>query len=517
MKSKIFYSKYFIRDKNGNVIKICNSKKEYTKELKKRNKKNSNLNLLKNLDSTKKILNRTTQNKVNRYKNEIKEDINYINKKNNFLYKWDKIMTFTHLYNDMHETFSPEKIKFTSYGVECRIYIPFGDNFESLTNIKQTLQNNLQCTVLLKSYNNKNYIDAKFIYIENCNKLKFEPIKCEPYQVFLGVDEGGKPIIIDINIEPHILIAGTTRSGKNGALDHAIANLIYNSSETDAHLYLWQGAKGDLAKYKNCKQVKDFCYTSDKDAILKDLSILNAELFRRKQLFSKMISNFEDPTLKNYNEKHSNEKLAYIYIVVDEILAVATKLSKKDPLAIQIMDFLEKIAEFGGAYGMTYIVSHQKPEKKLFPSFLKNMSNVRICFSFKDSICSSIVLGDGRYEAVGLPPRKAYMISNQYEGYLYTTNLTNNIKKYVKDSFIYIKNHKKNIKNNDKSTMDIDLTNVNIKNGEQINIDIKDLKQNKSNTYIPHNYQKVTPKSKEDILKENISKIEGFVPYKPPK
>ncbi|APH21009.1 TPA: FtsK/SpoIIIE domain-containing protein [Clostridium botulinum] len=494
----------------------------------------------------------TSKNKIQEYNKKIKEDIKAAQKRTEFLNNWEKTMTYTGLFNKMHQTFSPNDLTFTKFGAEAKLYIPWGYNYKHLTSVRETLQNNLQCTVVLNSYVNKNYIDAKFIYTEDCNKINFKPIIAEPYKLFIGVDESSEPILIDVNSEPHILVAGSTRSGKNGTLDHTITNLIYNCTENEINLYLLQGAKGDMAKYRNCKQVKKFAFCDDENTIMEIIKNIYDEMKKRRNLFlTTLVDSFKDPNLKDYNKKFPNKKLPYIYIIVDEIMAVVSKANKdKKSCQFEVMDLLEKIAEYGGAYGISYVISHQKPEAKLMPTFCKNMSNVRVCYGFNDSVCSAIVLGDGRYEAVGLPPRKAYVISKTYEGYLYTLDLTDNIYKYVKKSIVKPSetNKKSDSNSNDKNDSNTkfndqdknsankkDVINAGIKQLQEQNQKIKSLKtidkpsenntkvniKKQSNStkspYIKNDFSKVHPKTKEELLKENLSKIEGYVPYNPPK
>jgi len=581
MSSKVI-AKFTIRDSKGNIINVHDEEKQIeNKKLllkdsckktlqnifnKSKNRKKANLESnvfwklknkeTKNINTEKKKQVKSgkqidlednirkqgvSKDKFKECTSKIKEDIILAQKRTEFLSNWEKAMTYTELFNKMHQTFSPNDLKFTSYGAEARLYIPWGYNYKHLSSVRETLQNNLKCTVVLKTYANKNYIDGKFIYIENCNKIKFKPVPTtKPYELFLGVDESGNPILVDINSEPHILIAGSTRSGKNGTLDHIITNLIHNNTEDEVSLYLLQGAKGDLAKYRNCKQVSEFAFCDDMSTILKIIENINKEMNRRKKLFMSMIDNFQDPNLKDYNRKHPENKLPYIYVVVDEIMTVAANAIKdKKSFYKDIIDLLERIAQFGGAYGITYVISHQKPQKLLLSSFLKNMSNVRVCYGFNDSVCSTIVLGEGRYEAVGLPPRKAYVICKAYEGYLYTLDLTDSIYQYVKESIV--KTPKKDKKSDSDSNTKFnnqnkkDDINAGIKQLQEQNQKIKSLKtidkpsennskvniKKQSNSvkspYIKNDFSKVHPKTKEELLKENLSKIEGYVPYIPPK
>jgi hypothetical protein len=69
------------------------------------------------------------------------------------------------------------------------------------------------------------------------------------------------------------------------------------------------------------------------------------------------------------------------------------------------------------------------------PSFIKNMSSIRICFGFEDLVCCAIVIGDefAKY-AHRLPRRKAFFTNDESSGYIYTTNLKGRIKEFIKDS-----------------------------------------------------------------------------------
>ena len=148
-----------------------------------------------------------------------------------------------------------------------------------------------------------------------------------------------------------------------------------------------------------------------------------------------MIDTFKGDNLYQYNKLHPHKKLPFIYIVIDEFLECVAKSSDKGEvknIKLEIESLLTKIAQFGGSLGVSYIISHQKPEKALCPSFLKNMSNVRLCFGYDDSICSEIVLGTGDTSAVGLPPRRAIYKTHGTKSLIFTTNLEGKIEEYLR-------------------------------------------------------------------------------------
>jgi hypothetical protein len=124
------------------------------------------------------------------------------------------------------------------------------------------------------------------------------------------------------------------------------------------------------------------------------------------------------------------------------------------------------------------------------PTFIKNMSSIRVCFGFDDRVCSEIVLGNEL--AWKLPARRAYYSADGKTDLLFTTDLKGRIEPVIKPHFAP-----------HRTWLDI----VKPKQ-EQVPA------QKKSTGRTPLDYSKVN-KSPEEILQENISKISGFVPYNP--
>lgn len=349
------------------------------------------------------------------------------------VFEWRKLMTETKTYNSNYLTFTFTHIEAKEFGFKARLHCPRGRTLEELETLKPKIESGLKCKFQYDVPNHNQFAMIKIIYPTKvkCNEIPFTPAKLKPYELYCGVDASGEPIIKNINIYPQVLIAGMTRRGKNGCLDHIITSWIYSCSHEDIQLYLFQGAKEDTSKYKNCKQVRAF--TTDFNEMLSSLEYILNEMERRKNLFSPMTTSFKGDNLYHYNMQHKSTSLPYIYIIIDEFLAIMPDKDDKDNKEIKekILANLRKVGQYGGSYGINYIVSHQKPESALCPTFLKNMSNLRICFGFTDEVCSRIVLNNDM--AVGLPPRQAIITDGESFETLYTTNLTDRILPFIKD------------------------------------------------------------------------------------
>lgn len=363
---------------------------------------------------------------------------------------WEEIMSNGKNVNNQFLTFSLNNITKTNYGYSCRIYAPFGLAFEDLDPMKKYIESGLKCIFIYEVPDHKQFAIAKIVKPElvKCNETPFDPYKVKPYELYAGVDVSGKPIVFDLNITPMVLLAGQTRRGKNGSLDHMLCSLIHNCRPREVELYLFQCAKTDLIKYSKSRLTR-CCVIGNLTEMNDVLEHLLKETERRGDLLKSMVENFKGDNLLHYNKLNSNSVLPYIYIVIDEFIELMIKSTDKQEQSLKdsILQKLGRIAQWGGSYGVNYIICHQKPEKALMPTFLKNMSSVRICFGFDDDVCSQIVLGNNL--AHKLPPRRAYYSSSIGDGLLYTTNLQGKIEPIVKKNSVknptYITDELKNL------------------------------------------------------------------------
>lgn len=442
-----------------------------------------------------------------------------VNFKNTFanLEKWNKELN----------GFTLSHIDVKDYGFVCRIYAPWGMDLNDLEKYTPIIETGCKCKFLYDIPQHNQFAMTKFIYPDKVkvNEQLFTPIKVKPWQFCPGFDEVGDPIIFDVVKTPQIMDAGQQRRGKNGAADTAIVNWIWSCDEKEIMFYMFQGAKNDLSKYKNCKQV--YCYTESMAEMIIALEHIKEEIVNRTKLFASMVEKAEsNDNIFHYNELHSS-KLAYIIIVIDEFISlmVDEKVDNKEikDQKNKIMSYLRDIAQFGGTYGINYIVLHQKPERALCPTFIKNQSSIRLCFGFEDLSCCSIVLGDelAKY-AHKLPPRKAFYSNNETSGYLYTKNLKGQIKKYIEPSIE--PGHRTlfgDLKKLENDYRDKDIED-HIEN-EKPKVEENEIPSNKGEAPAPKikinvddTFVHVDPViilDKEQKIKKNIKNINNYVPY----
>jgi hypothetical protein len=463
---------------------------------------------------------------------------------------WANTMANIKCLNREKKTFTLHSVEVTNYGYKCRIYAPWGLALTELEKQKNSIESGVKCEFIVMIPAHNQFALVKFIKPEQvkCNEIPFKPLQLKPWEVYAGVDVSGEPVVFDVNKSPQILLAGQTRRGKNGSLDHMLVSWMHYCDEKEIQFYLFQCAKNDLIKYSECKQVR--CYIErDLNKMVVALEYILKEMDRRSELFRPMMAKGDgNDNILHYNRKNKSEKLPYIYIVIDEFIELMpdNDLDDKD-LKLKknkILRYLQSIAQWGGSYGVNYIICHQKPEKALCPTFIKNQSSIRICFGFDDETCCQIVLGSGLMKmAHKLPPRKAFYSDNEKSGYLYTTDLREKIRPNLEkvidpkhrtlfDDLEKLKKDFRIIQSNNPQTDNsgtVDLPNIEIPIDNIINIEERikrtqdaQLKNNSKKSH-PNDKEKETSATIVESIKEKtqenthqliIKKEEDIVPIK---
>jgi S-DNA-T family DNA segregation ATPase FtsK/SpoIIIE len=279
--------------------------------------------------------------------------------------KWKDIMGETDSFNKEFLTFTLSHISKEDYGYRCRIYAPRGMALEGLEKLKPVIETGLECIFKYDIPDHKEFAMADIIkpLLVKCNDIPFSPYRCKPYELYAGVDIKGEPVVFNINVTPHVLLAGQTRKGKNGSLNHMLISLINSCTEYQVQIYLVGCAKSDLIQYEDCKQVR-CCILGDLEQMDAVMDYIVGEVKRRSEVLRPMIKALKGDNIFHYNKQNPKNQMPYIYLVFDEImeLMMESETKAEDNLKASILGKLQKVAQFGGAMGVTYIACHQKPE-----------------------------------------------------------------------------------------------------------------------------------------------------------
>ncbi|MFT4939042.1 MAG: S-DNA-T family DNA segregation ATPase FtsK/SpoIIIE [Paraglaciecola sp.] len=236
-----------------------------------------------------------------------------------------------------------------------------------------------------------------------------------PLTIVLGVDISGKPVVVDLAKMPHLLVAGTTGSGKSVGVNVMILSLLYKSTPEDVRLIMIDPKMLELSVYEGIPHLLAEVVTDMKDAA-NALRWCVGEMERRYRLMSALgVRN-----LKGYNTKVTSaaeagepikdplwksedsmemvapdlEKLPAIVVVVDEFADMMMIVGKK------VEELIARIAQKARAAGIHLILATQRPSVDVITGLIKANIPTRIAFQVSSKIDSRTILDQQGAEAL---------------------------------------------------------------------------------------------------------------------
>ena len=196
----------------------------------------------------------------------------------------------------------------------------------------------------------------------------------------LGKDIAGNVVVADISKMPHLLIAGSTGSGKSVCINTLINSIIYKSKPDEVKLILIDPKVVELASYNGIPHLLIPVVTEPKKAA-NALNWAVNEMNKRYKMFAE--SGVKD--INSYNLKHE-EKLPKIVIIIDE-LADLMMVSAND-----VEDYICRLAQMARAAGMHLIVATQRPSVDVITGVIKANIPSRIAFAVSSQTDSRTIL-----------------------------------------------------------------------------------------------------------------------------
>lgn len=207
-----------------------------------------------------------------------------------------------------------------------------------------------------------------------------------PLAMGLGKDVSGKIIIGDIAKMPHLLIAGSTGSGKSVCVNTLITSIIYKAKPDEVKLVLIDPKVVELANYNGIPHLLVPVVTDAKKAA-NALCWAVTEMNRRYNLFAE--SQVKD--INSYNEKTDNP-LSRIVIIIDELADLMMVSSN------EVEDYICRLAQMARAAGMHLIVATQRPSVDVITGVIKANIPSRISFAVSSQTDSRTIIDMGGAE-----------------------------------------------------------------------------------------------------------------------
>lgn len=230
--------------------------------------------------------------------------------------------------------------------------------------------------------------------------------------IALGKTTSGENYIINLNEMPHLLIAGTTGSGKSVCINTIIMSILYQATPEEVRFILIDPKKLELASYRNLEKyhlitthdIDEYVITTPENVILA-LRSVEREMSRRYNVLA-------DAVVRNIEEYHHKcekdsqlEIMPYIVIIIDELADLMLRAPKEVEVPIA------RLTQMARAVGIHLVVATQRPSVDVITGVIKANFPARIAFQVATRVDSrTIIDGNGAEKLIGngdmlfLPP-----------------------------------------------------------------------------------------------------------------
>ena len=241
------------------------------------------------------------------------------------------------------------------------------------------------------------------IYLKEILESEIFKNASSPLNMALGKDIVGAPFVTDLKKLPHLLIAGTTGSGKSVGINAMLLSLLYRNSPQTLRLMMIDPKMLEFSIYNDIPHLLTPVITEAKKAITA-LANMVAEMERRY----KIMSQTRTKNIESYNEKmksEGGEQFPYIVVIIDE-LADLMMTSGKD-----VELYIGRLAQMARASGIHLIVATQRPSVDVVTGLIKANLPSRISYRVGQRIDSKVILDQmgaesllGRGDMLFTPP-----------------------------------------------------------------------------------------------------------------
>jgi len=208
----------------------------------------------------------------------------------------------------------------------------------------------------------------------------------------IGMDISGEPIVGDITKLPHMLVAGTTGSGKSVCLNSIILSILYKAGPEDVRFIMIDPKMVELKAYNSIPHLLVPVVT-DAQKAAGALQWATFEMMKRYTLFSETnardIEGYNDIARKTKGDEEEREPMSKIVVIIDE-LADLMMVAAKD-----VEESICRIAQMGRAAGIHLITATQSPRADVITGLIKANIPSRIAFKVSSSLESRIILDSG--------------------------------------------------------------------------------------------------------------------------
>ncbi|MFH1193248.1 MAG: DNA translocase FtsK [Candidatus Jorgensenbacteria bacterium] len=211
--------------------------------------------------------------------------------------------------------------------------------------------------------------------------------KGEPLAFALGRNVQGEPVFLNIDRMPHLLVAGSTGSGKSIAIHNLLISMLYKNSPEMLRMILVDPKRVELSVYDGIPHLIAPVVTDNKKAI-GALRWLIHEMDHRYDMLLKAGAR----DIKSYHKTAGAEPMPYIITVIDELADLMTTFGH------EVEGYIIRLAQMSRATGIHLIVSTQRPSVEVITGLIKANITTRIALQVASQVDSRTILDTGGAE-----------------------------------------------------------------------------------------------------------------------
>ena len=213
-----------------------------------------------------------------------------------------------------------------------------------------------------------------------------------PLMTWLGLDIGGKPVYLDIARMPHLLIAGSTGTGKSVCLNALLASILLRASPEELRMILVDPKKVELNHYESIPHLLTPVVTRPKDA-----AAVLANIVREMENRYELMGLARARNLRDWNaerRRKGERPMPTVLVVIDE-LADLMMVAPAD-----VEDAIIRLAQKSRAVGIHLLLATQRPSVDVITGMIKANVPSRIAFAVSSQVDSRVVLDSGGAESL---------------------------------------------------------------------------------------------------------------------
>jgi S-DNA-T family DNA segregation ATPase FtsK/SpoIIIE len=218
------------------------------------------------------------------------------------------------------------------------------------------------------------------------------PQTSSPLAVWLGKDISGNAVWTDLARMPHILIAGTTGSGKSGCINTILTSTLLRAGPDEVRMILIDPKRIELSYYERIPHLLTPVVSSPKEAAIVLANVL-AEMDRRYERLSQVRARNLPEANRTFRQR-GEEELPYLLVVIDE-LADLMMISPQ-----QVEDAIIRLAQKSRAVGIHLVLATQRPSVDVITGMIKANVPSRIAFAVSSQTDSRVILDQAGAESL---------------------------------------------------------------------------------------------------------------------